>query len=251
MTSEFTENDYIAALIELHAGVAFKGPGDKDYSRSLMASLPGLPVKPRVADLGCGSGVMTLLLAEHFGGPVKAVDLSVDFIEQLRRDVAAAGLGDRVEAICADMGALDWPPASLDLIWSEGAAYNLGFEHALTLWRPLLAPGGLAVISELSWFSDARPGPVRDYWQAAYPVMGSETENEARAQQAGFEVLEVRRLPAEAWWRNYYDPLKARMQQVEQTPAMAAVIEETNTEIDLFRRFSDAYGYSFYVLRAA
>lgn len=251
MTSEFTENDYIAALIELHGGVAFKGPGDKDYSRSLMASLPGLPAKPRVADLGCGSGVMTLLLAEHFGGPVKAVDLSADFIEELRRDVVAAGLGDRVEPICADMGALDWPPASLDLIWSEGAAYNLGFEHALTLWRPLLAPGGLAVISELSWFSDARPGPALDYWQAAYPVMGSETENRAHAERAGFDVLEVRRLPAEAWWRNYYDPLKARMHQVERTPAMAAVIEETNTEIDLFRRFSDAYGYSFYVLRAA
>jgi SAM-dependent methyltransferase len=251
MTENFTEDDYIAALIELHEGVEFKGPGDKDYSWKLMASLPGLPPKPRVADLGCGSGVITLLLATHFGGTVKAVDLSADFIEELRRDLAAAGLGDRVEAICADMGALDWPPASLDLIWSEGAAYNLGFERALTLWRPLLAPGGLAVISELSWFSDRRPAPVLEYWQAAYPLMGSEAENRAHAERAGFEVLDIRRLPAEAWWRNYYDPLKARMEQVERTPAMAAVIEETNAEIDLFRRFSDDYGYSFYVLRAA
>mgnify|MGYP006282216871 CR=1 FL=1 len=251
MTEPFNEGAYIAALIELHAGVEFKGPGDKDYSRALMAGLPGLPPNPRVADLGCGSGVATLLLAEHFGGVIKAVDLCEAFVEELRRDAAAAGLAGHVEAICADMGALDWPPASLDLIWSEGAAYNLGFERALTLWRTLLAPGGLAVISEMSWFSGERPAPAVEYWQAAYPAMASETENAAHARRTGFEVLDIRRLPAEAWWRNYYDPLKARMEQVEPTPAMAAVIEETTMEMDLFRRYSDYYGYSFYVLRAA
>lgn len=149
------------------------------------------------------------------------------------------------------MGALDWPPGSVDLVWSEGAAYNLGFARALTLWRPLLAPGGLAVVSEMSWFGDERPAPAVEFWQAAYPVMGSEAENRAHAQRAAFEVLDVRRLPAECWWRNYYDPLAARMRQVERTPAMAAVIAESETEMSLFRRFSDAYGYSFYVLRAA
>lgn len=80
MTDDIREDDYIAALIELHEGVEFKGPGDKDFSRDLMAGLPGLPDQPRIADLGCGSGVATLLLAAQFGGPVKAVDLSADFI---------------------------------------------------------------------------------------------------------------------------------------------------------------------------
>lgn len=251
MTGTPADDPQLAALIELHLGVEFKGPGEKALTQGIMSRLPGLPLRPRIADLGCGSGVATLLLAGHFGGVVKAVDLCEAFIAELRRDAAAAGLAEHVGAICADMGALDWPPGSLDLIWSEGAAYNLGFERALTLWRPLLAPGGLAVISELSWFSEARPGPVLDYWQAAYPSMGSEAENRAHAERAGFKVLDIRRLPAEAWWRNYYDPLKARMQQVERTPAMAAVLEETNKEMDLFRRYSDAYGYSFYVLRAA
>lgn len=35
------------------------------------------------------------------------------------------------------------------------------------------------------------------------------------------------------------------------SPAMQQVIAETRLEIDLFRRHSDAYGYTFYVLRAS
>lgn len=251
MTDDIKEDDYIAALIKLHEGVEFKGPGEKAVTQAIMEHLPGLPPRARVADLGCGSGVATLLLARHFGGVVKAVDLCEPFIDELRRNAVAAGLAKHIEATSADMGTLDWPPESLDLIWSEGAAYNLGFARALELWRPLLAPGGLAVISELSWFSDARPAPALEYWQAAYPGMGSEAENRVHAERAGFDVLEIRRLPAECWWRNYYDPLTARMKEVERTPAMAAVIEETGAEMELFRRFSDDYGYSFYVLRAA
>ncbi|MGH1395846.1 MAG: hypothetical protein ACRAVC_17745 [Trichormus sp.] len=75
------------------------------------------------------------------------------------------------------MGKLDWAEASVDLLWSEGAAYNLGFEQALKLWRPLLANNGIAVVSELSWFSDQVPESAIAYWNTAYPMMGSEAEN--------------------------------------------------------------------------
>jgi hypothetical protein len=33
----------------------------------------------------------------------------------------------------------------IDLLWSEGAAYNIGFANALATWAPALAPGGLRV----------------------------------------------------------------------------------------------------------
>jgi hypothetical protein len=36
-----------------------------------------------------------------------------------------------IETRCEDMGALDVPPGSVDLVWSEGAAYILGFGEAL------------------------------------------------------------------------------------------------------------------------
>ena len=157
-----------------------------------------------------------------------------------------------MHTVHADFAALDWPAGSLDLLWSEGAAYHLTFAGALRAWRPLLAPGGVAVISELSWFTDDPPEPARAFWQSAYPAIGSEDDNAARAAAAGFAVHLVRRLPSAAWWESYYGPLERRMESLRDgaDPAMRTVLRDTDAEIALFRAHADAYGYAFYVLRA-
>jgi ubiquinone/menaquinone biosynthesis C-methylase UbiE len=242
--------DYIAALTELHRGLARQGPGDAEFSRELLRSLPPLPPSPRIADLGCGAGAAALLLASHFQSQVKAVDSSAVFIEELKTNARRAGLDHLVVPIHGDMAALDWPAASIDLLWSEGAAYNLGFEWALSLWRPLVANHGIAVVSEMSWFTDQPPTPAQAFWQAAYPTMATESENARRAGSAGFHVVSTRRLPSEAWWKNYYDPLRERMQSIKRTPVIDAVLRETEEEMALFERYSAAYGYTFYVMRA-
>ena len=36
----------------------------------------------------------------------------------------------------------------IDLLWSEGAAYNIGFENALISWSASKNTGGFAVLSE-------------------------------------------------------------------------------------------------------
>jgi SAM-dependent methyltransferase len=248
-----TEQDaQIAALIELHRGLERLGPGDAAFSRRILAGLPRLPAEPGIADLGCGAGSGALLLAEWFGMPVRAVDLSREFLDELEARAQQLGLAHLVEPIEADIGRLDWPAGAIDLLWSEGAAYNLGFATALRQWRPLLAPGGVAVISELSWFNDNIPAPARTYWEHAYPEIGSEADNAAHARAEGFEVLGVRRLPAAAWWNNYYGPLQARIDALhgQAGVVMQAVIRETEAEMALFRSYSDVYGYAFYLLRA-
>lgn len=246
-----TETEYIAALIHLHQGLDRQGPGDQEFSRRLLDTLPSLPPQPRIADLGCGSGAGALLLAEVFQSPVKAVDLSPEFLQDLSHRAQHLGLDHLITPICGDMAQLDWPGGSLDLLWSEGAAYNLEFEQALTIWRPLLTDQGVAVVSELSWFTNAAPEAAIAYWQQAYPTMATESENRSRAIRAGFRVNATHRLPSQAWWVNYYDPLRQRINQIERTPTRNCVIQEIETEITLFEHHSDHYGYTFYVLQAA
>ena len=192
------------------------------------------------------------MLAGYFQSSVLAVDSASAFIAELAIRARPRGLDHLITAIEADMGCLDWPDASIDLLWSEGAAYNLGFEQALHLWRRLLVDGGIAVISEMIWFTGEIPQPVLTFWNTVYPAMGSERENMARAEKAGFKVLKTRRLPSAAWWSNYYGPLIKRIDtlRVGADAVMQAVICDTEIEMDLFRRFSDFYGYTFYVLEA-
>jgi SAM-dependent methyltransferase len=251
MPADTPPPEYIDALIELHRGLPREGPGDTAFARQLLRSLPPLPARPRIADLGCGSGAGALLLAAHFGVPVRAVDTAAVLLDELRERAAARGLAHLITPMLADMGALDWPPASLDLLWSEGAAYSLGFEQALTRWRPLLAAGGVAVVSEMSWFTDTPPAAARDFWAAAYPTMGTESENERRARRAGYQPIDMRRLPAACWWTSYYGPLRARIAQLAPGTIDPAVLRETAEEMALFEAHSDAYGYVFYILAAA
>jgi len=243
---------YIDALIKLHGGLKRQGPGDEDFSRRILDGLRPFPVKPRIADLGCGTGAAALLLAEYFHSSVLAVDLASAFLAELRVEARSRGLDHLITVIEADMGHLDWPDASIDLLWSEGAAYNLGFACALRLWRRLLVDGGKAVISEMSWFAEKIPPAVSVFWNAAYPTMARERDNIAHAERAGFKVLATHRLPSALWWSNYYDPLMRRVDEIRAVvdPVMQSVIQETETEMDLFRQFSDLYGYTFYILEA-
>jgi hypothetical protein len=116
-----------------------------------------------------------------------------------------------------------------------------------------MAPGGIAVISEVSWFTNQIPEPALRYWQNAYPAIATESENSRRARAAGYEVFGIHRLPSQAWWANYYEPLKERMNALRLSAdiVMQEVIDETEIEIELFQNHGDSYGYSYYLLKAA
>lgn len=248
-----TDHDaYVQALVHLHLGVGREGPGDTALAERLLAALPDIPADVPIADLGCGSGAASVMLANHYRRHVVCVDLAEPFLEALRTRAAEAGVADLTACVQADMGGLDPEQYQFGLVWSEGAAYNLTFDGALRAWRPLLAPGGCLVVSELSWFTDAPPGDAAEFWGDAYPTMRTERANTDSARAEGFEVVFVERLPSKAWWENYYTPLLARADHLESgaDETMRLVIAQVREEVDVFGRFSDDYGYTFYGLQS-
>jgi SAM-dependent methyltransferase len=239
------------ALFRLFEGLPRQGPGSDACTRDALARLGALPATPRVLDLGCGSGRSTLVLAETLRTKVVAVDIHQPFLDQLLATALERGLEDLIEPRCADMAAPGVPAGSVDLLWSEGAIYFLGFEEGLRLWRPLLAPGGCLAVTECSWLSADPPTEAAAFFAEGYPGMAGVSENIERAGAAGFEVLDHFTLPPEAWWNDYYLPLEAQLDLLaaDPDPALAAAIAETRREIDLFQRHGAAYGYVFYLMR--
>lgn len=246
------QDKYIQALIELHRGLERKGPGDTEYANYILSLIPDLSEHPRIADIGCGAGVGTLFLAEKFKAKVRAVDFSRYFLDELEERSKQRGLDHLVETVECDMGNLDWEPGTIDLLWSEGAAYCITFDGAMKAWRPLMAPDGIAVVSEMNYFTDQVPEPVKNYMQSVYPDIKSEPENSEIINSSGFELMGAYRLPTNAWWDNYYGPLRINIESFRDSDdsVMQSVIRDTEEEMSFFEKYEDVYGYSFYIMKA-
>jgi len=246
------QEKYVRALIKLHLGLERLGPGDTNYSNHILSLITELPTNPRIADIGCGTGAGTLFLADRLKSKVRAVDFSREFLDELENRAKQRGVEHLIETIECDMGSLDWEPETIDLLWSEGAAYILTFEGALKAWRPLVVENGIAIISEMNYFTSNVPEPVRVYMQNAYPTIGTESENSDIVNSSGFEILGIHRLPSKAWWDNYYGPLRENMNSLKDSKdsIMQSVINETEEEMKLFEKYHEYYGYSFYIMKA-
>lgn len=241
------------AFFTLHRDIPREGPGSDAATRRAIGRLPALPKNPAVLDMGCGPGKQTLVLAQELGVPIVAIDFHQPFLDQLDRSVAARGLSSLITIRQADMGALDYPPDSVDLIWAEGSIFILGFKAGLENWSRFLKPGGIVVASEMTWLADDPPAEVSRFMTAAYPPMTDIAGNVALAAEAGYEVFDHFVLPSEDWFTEYLTPLGERADTLRARaatdPDLAHVLEEHDREADICRRYGDSFGYVFFMMR--
>ncbi|MEM1331706.1 MAG: methyltransferase domain-containing protein [Planctomycetota bacterium] len=242
-------------LLDLHVQNDRQGPGgDAETLRALEFSglrhIKGL----RVADIGCGTGASALLLAETLKTHITAIDLAEPFIHRLRARASERGLEEFVEARVGSMESLPFKDHELDLAWSEGAIYNMGFERGIRAWRQLLRPGGVLAVSELSWKTASRPHDLEAHWRREYPGITTASENLRMLEHAGYEPLGFFFLPDHCWMENYYEPIRlgaeAFRNRHRNGPAAAELIRAEGAERALYVEHGRYYGYGFYIARA-
>ncbi|NJK28086.1 MAG: class I SAM-dependent methyltransferase [Coleofasciculaceae cyanobacterium SM2_3_26] len=202
-------------LYDLYADLPRQGPGSAEATRRAFQAMQALPTSPRILDIGCGTGKQTLDLATLTDGEVVAVDNYAPFLQRLQERAIAVGVGDRIRCIAADMAALEFPEASFDILWSEGAIYSIGFQRGLEIWQPLLRSAGHIAVTEISWLKPDYPEALQQFWAMEYPAMKSLTENVALVQAAGYRLIEHFMLSEQDWWQDYYAPLETRVAELK------------------------------------
>jgi ubiquinone/menaquinone biosynthesis C-methylase UbiE len=238
---------------EIHSGLPREGPGDNESTRKAYRMLKDLPKNPRILDMGCGPGMQTIELAKLSGGQIVALDNHQPFLEQLKTSAKKEGVNDRIKAVAGDMFNLNYENSSFDLVWSEGTIFVIGFEKGLREWRRLLTEKGYLVVSELSWLRPDLPGDASAFMKQGYPAIQTIEDNLEAAQKSGYCIVDSFVLPSKSWWDNYYTPIetklpkiKARYKDDEEALQFIACEE---TEIEMFRKYSDYYGYIFYIMQ--
>lgn len=246
--------DGFELLTDLHGGGARQGPGGDDETRRAV-DLSGLRGRHglEIADVGCGTGASTLVLAEELDARLVAVDLVPGFLDQLSAAAQLRGLGDRITTVAASMEELPLDEGSLDAIWSEGAIYIVGFEAGIRSWRRFLKPGGVLAVSELTWLTGERPEALERHWNEEYPEVGTASAKFASLEANGYSPIGYFALPVHCWLDHYYRPLQDRfdgfLERHGRSEAAHRIVEAEQAEIELYERYAEYVSYGYYVAR--
>lgn len=247
--------DEIELLIDLHRQGFRQGPGSDEATQQALELSQVDRQKPlHVADIGCGTGASTLALARLLpNARITAVDLFPEFLDVLKARAGEQGLAGRITTLACSMDRLPFRDGEFDLIWSEGAIYNIGFAFGIGDWRRLLKTDGLLVASEITWLSGNRPEAVQSYWDSQYPEIDTASAKMQVLENAAYSPVAYFALPRSCWLENYYWPLQSRfddfLERNTHSEEAVRLVELEQREIAFYEKYGAYYSYGMYVCR--
>jgi len=201
------------------------------YTRKAFRMLPKSD-KPRILDIGCGSGVPTMELATLGRGEVIGIDIDQSALDKLTGKIREAGFSDRVQAVNCSILDMPFPDESFDLIWSEGSIFVVGFKRGIQDWKRFLKTGGFLVIHD---------------------EKGDVEEKLRQISQCGYKLLGYFILSEETWWTEYFAPLEKLIAESQTSyaddPHTLEELSQAQKELEMFRRNPERNNSVYFVIQ--
>ncbi len=240
-------------IYDFFSGTERQGPGSPEVTLKALSFVDNLTNESRIADIGCGTGGQTMVLARHAPGHITGFDIFPGFIDRFNANAATLNLQDRVKGVVRSMDNLPFQEEELDLIWCEGAIYNIGFERGLSEWRKFLKPGGYIAVTECTWFTEQRPAEIEKYCMAHFPELNTISYKVDLVQKAGYMPVATFTLPTTCWTDHYFTPLIRSQEAFLEKHAGNKTAEEfvalQRYDTEMYHKYKEYYGYVFYVAK--
>lgn len=196
------------------------------YLEDAFSKIP-LPENPHILDIGCGTGVPTLWLAENTDGSITAIDPDKNALDWLKNKISDKKLSDRVTVLNSSFFDYMPDPECFDLIIAEGFLNVVGFEKGFRQVNGLLRKGGFFVIHD----------EVRD----------QETKTEL-IRECNCQLIYSRLLDENVWWDDYYRQLEAEINSPSNTN-IGGLFKNDLEEIAYYRINPAAFRSVYYVVQ--
>jgi ubiquinone/menaquinone biosynthesis C-methylase UbiE len=188
--------------------------------------------RPRILDIGCGSGVPTMELARLGQGEVIGIDIDQSALDKLTRKIRRAGVSDWVRAVNCSILDMAFPDESFDILWSEGSIFVIGFQSGIQEWKRFLKPGGFMVVHD---------------------EKGNLEEKLRQISQCGYKLLGYFILSEETWWTEYFAPLEKLIAESQTSCAddshALEELSQASTELEMFRRNRERNNSVYFVMQ--
>ncbi len=238
---------------ELFESLPRCGPGDNKTTRRAFNTIPKPPVHPLVLDIGCGPGVQTIELAKRSKGRIIALDNHQAFLDKLMEKAKEEELLDHIAPENKSMLDMDFEDNTFDIIWSEGALYLMGFQNGLRRCHQLLKEGGFLAVTEMVYLVNDPPAPLIQYFEKEYPDISVVKDKIESIHNERFHLISNFTLPKSSWLDSFYLPMEEELirlyKKYQGNEIALGIFEEMKNEIDLYKRFSDFYGYEFFIMQ--
>jgi len=191
------------------------------YSRKALKIIPDID-KPRILDIGCGSGVSTLELARLTNGEIIGLDIDQNVLNRLNNKIKKTGLSKQVKTLHGSLIDMEFPDESFDIVWSEGSIFVIGFEKGLREWKRFIKPGGFMVIHD---------------------EMGNVEQKLEQIAMSGYELLGYFTLDIDIWRDEYFTPLEKLVNDTREKHTddreIFGVLNQAQSEVEFFKNYPE------------
>ena len=232
---------YMKDFFRVFEAMKRQGPGSPAATAKGFELVPNNHALKHILELGCGKGQSCLTLAALSSAGITAIDNHQPFLNALAAAAEAAGFRNRIDIRNMSMTDMDVDPGSVDLIWSEGSAYFMGFKKALADWKKLLRPDGHIFVSDAVWLTETRSRPIADYFRIEYPGMTTADIRKQDARDLGYRVAGEFILPEDDW-RGFYEDMAACVHEAESETGHCRAYDKMKTETEVGLKYLGEYG---------
>ncbi len=241
-------------IVDFYKNTEQQGPGSSfETLQALNFMNINRDLKLKIADIGCGTGAQTIPLAQNTNGQITAVDLFPAFLNKLNSKAKELGLQDKITTLEKSMEDLPFDNEEFDIIWSEGAIYNIGFENGIKKWKSYLKPGGYLAVSEITWITNFRPKELEEYWNKEYPEIDIASNKIKILEENGYSPVGYFILSQNSWIDNFYKPMEKRfstfLEKHNNSEMARNIVEQHKEEIRKYHKYKDYYSYGFYIAK--
>lgn len=211
----------------------------------------GLNSETRLIDFGCGYAEPLLLWAERFGISGVGIDFREAVCSKAREKIAARGLSERLEIVCADGSKHEFEKGRYDVATCIGASFIWkGFRPTIQALKSAIRPGGRLAIGEPYWRTKELP----EVCLQEQEVEHTEYELLQITHSEGLEFEYIVRASSDDWdryetanWRG----LCAWLEENPNHPERQEVIDWLHkVQTDYSRCVRPYMGWAIYLMRA-
>ncbi|MFX0080575.1 MAG: class I SAM-dependent methyltransferase [Candidatus Hodarchaeota archaeon] len=200
------------------------------YTRKAFESIPEID-KPRILDIGCGTGMPTLELARLSNGEITGIDIDQGFLDKLNLKIKEKGLSDRIEVYNRSVYDTKFEDETFDIIWEEGVIHLLDLKKALTECNRILKLNGFMISGEATNWADQKLKHFPNF---------------------GFKLFKQIPWEKECWWTEYYAPLEKKINQLSKKYDNLEKIKEIQrhvTEIEMVKKNPAGFDCITYIMQ--